>query len=41
MGGMEVVERPTLAQIFRRFFGRFRKLYDVNGEQRKAGMTDE
>lgn len=33
---MEVVERPSLAQIFRRFYLRYRQEHGVTGEQRKA-----
>ena len=33
---MEAVVRPTLAQIFRRFFRRFRQEHDLTSEQRKA-----
>ena len=36
---MEVVSRPTLAQIFRRFFRRFRQAHDLTPEQRKAAWS--
>jgi hypothetical protein len=33
---MEVLERPTLAQVFRRFYPRYRRRSDVTPEQRRA-----
>jgi hypothetical protein len=33
---MEVIERPTLAQVFRRFYPRYRQSSKVSAEQRRA-----
>lgn len=33
---MEVIERPTLAQVFRRFYRRYRQSSDLTPEQRRA-----
>jgi hypothetical protein len=33
---MEVIERPTLAQVFRRFYPRYRRTSQVTAEQRRA-----
>jgi hypothetical protein len=36
---MEVIERPTLAQVFRRFYPRYRQSSDVSPEQRRAAWS--
>ena len=36
---MEVFERPTLAQVFRRFYPRYRQSSDVRAEQRRAAWS--
>jgi hypothetical protein len=36
---MEVFERPTLAQVFRRFYARYRQSSDVTAEQRRAAWS--
>jgi len=36
---MEVFERPTLAQVLRRFYPRYRQSCDVTAEQRRAAWS--